>query len=1637
MTYSSWYKPNYSWEIYQSQFTPVETNNLFDFSKATQWYNEEIDKLSDHLTQYWEWETSMAWNFYEGVWLAWQLITAPLSGLFSWFMQDDNTTPYQKQGWLFQATWKVFWAISDTVWKWAEYLPWWTPQSKNIFWRTAFDTATWLAGWVVVSQVKKIKAIKSIKLTTKADTLNIIDNTLKEEAWIFGSKIDTSSTIKTIDDYLTKVETTPIYTNPFKVIDDLHNQWITNLDEPIKNFIDNANNIKTKVETTKAIFKTLWDEIWKVDKNWIPILKRNKVTPQIETKISEVVESIIPKNWEFYKPSEFRSKITDWLPMLDEIITLNKNQLWDIIADDRYNAVIQNLMEKYPVEIQVVPAKYYMNLVQEISDRATKYKKAMSAYEKVMELINTWDINWANILLKKLNPNSPIIKEIDNLSKLKIKERELIQPWIKVKTQVEINNKLEALKETIKWYTPDQILDYSKRARDKFSEAYKEEMKKSYLYNKNVTADVEWMYQYDRNLITLFTSNDNLKVILHEFSHHLEKYITPEVYTKISEIYTKEFTDLVNKYWKTPIEKEIVWKILRREDVNITDYTKWKPFSEAMDITSFYDNTNRLLADNDLYRYLNVSEFIAEELREAFIRGQQKKWIIQKIVDFLKWLFIKTKKDLFDKEAHSFLSGKTREVIDESRLSNESYFKKMKWDLKEEDFKTKKSKDYVKENEILKIKVDTLKSQLKRFTKEGSEKLKLVRKQLNDKIIQERLRQKDYKNLKYSILQSFHIEVVNWNLHKKILPLLYKLSKSSEFIKANSLQSINDIFRKYEPEIKALDFNLVYDDITKETDDYINLTKRQTSWLLTIWARQKIAEIINLLEDSKNELDWVKLREVQDYVKRTIQEWKIEMKKYKQSILDEVNSMTAESKVKWIKKEITYQDIDWRNDTPKEKLVKMYKTFSSYVNPKFRPIWNMFWKDSKIYKFLVYTGWLLEQTKEHRMLQEVTPVMKTIHEIFKWDKKAMRVLSIWLFSTKEIWFKKLIHSNQLIKDLFYDNWKSLKRTTTIDKEIQSQFDYDLLNKELEYIDDNWKPYKIKVKDSILMEEIERYYTEPIYKEVTNIWKWLFNKLYIETSWVLERTEWTILKKDDNYIPYLINKSHRPKEITFKWEEMYTEQTPQAYFTKEKVDTWTHSIDYEFDPLIILERAWADMLHYIHLKEHFTKMKLLFKWKMTKINNLSDKELDDYINNKGYELTDNLWNKITIQERLPNWNMIIEWREFWFKALKEVTSKELYIRHPSEWIINSVWEWWKRILNELLEEVSWNTPYAWDLMNNLSRALKQIASVPLLFNPSATTKQLLSVFDAAPYLWFNNILDNGTYLTKNLDVRNWLSENVWAISQRAWQQIWLVDELWMKTFEWWKAHEIYSKYRNIWLTPIKWLDKEVYEAVWFTAYKKSLTDRWLIFKPFEKLDDIAVSEATDLTERLMYTSSRFMQPMIMKNPIMRSIFSLTMPQINRYYQFVEEFWDRYWRWEIYSTAKLTLGYATSNFLDSMITISIWYLLYQLWFSNNQEYKDVSVIHDKIYSANIIYNMTLNQNPLVSKATSMYTYWNLSIFQWMYDNNKKALSKLVKWENQYWWKADRINWLIDFVNQTFIWTPWKYIKEEAIRLWLLDK
>jgi hypothetical protein len=39
---------------------------------------------------------------------------------------------------------------------------------------------------------------------------------------------------------------------------------------------------------------------------------------------------------------------------------------------------------------------------------------------------------------------------------------------------------------------------------------------------------------------------------------------------------------------------------------------------------------------------------------------------------------MKSKKQLFDREAHSFLSGKTKNIVDESRLSNESYFKKMK-----------------------------------------------------------------------------------------------------------------------------------------------------------------------------------------------------------------------------------------------------------------------------------------------------------------------------------------------------------------------------------------------------------------------------------------------------------------------------------------------------------------------------------------------------------------------------------------------------------------------------------------------------------------------------------------------------------------------------------------------------------------------------------------------------------------------------------------------------------------------------------------------------------------------------------------------------------------------------------------------
>jgi hypothetical protein len=58
---------------------------------------------------------------------------------------------------------------------------------------------------------------------------------------------------------------------------------------------------------------------------------------------------------------------------------------------------------------------------------------------------------------------------------------------------------------------------------------------------------------------------------------------------------------------------------------------------------------------------------------------------------------------------------------------------------------------------------------------------------------------------------------------------LDKLAMSSEFIKANSLKEINEVFRKYETKIKEADFNAVYDNIIKKTEDYISVEKAMKS----------------------------------------------------------------------------------------------------------------------------------------------------------------------------------------------------------------------------------------------------------------------------------------------------------------------------------------------------------------------------------------------------------------------------------------------------------------------------------------------------------------------------------------------------------------------------------------------------------------------------------------------------------------------------------------------------------------------------------------------------------------------------------------------------------------------------------------
>lgn len=1771
MAYSSWYKPQYSWETYQGSFTPiVEEKPIFDINKAIQWVEESFKKQWERLatvdTMQWEnpivrW-LNIFWEWVKwGWWVASTVATSPITAIFSWFAWEDDWT----QWWIMKATSKVFWQIEKTSWDIAEYVLPWNKATSRMFWEGIVNAAMWEIWTRWISKINKWIKAKVIQSTTKEDILKTLDNKIKEEAWIFWDKIDTSSTMRTIEDYLTKVEKTPTYTNPFKVIDDLHTQWITNLDEPIKTFIDNTNQAKWKIQSTKTIFKALWDDIQITDKNWIPIIWKVKLPTKEKTKVKNIVDEIIPDDWVTLPVDTYRTKITSAIPILDEILLLNKNDIWNIIRDTKYEDLVNKLQENYPVDIEIKSKpKFYMDLVNSVYTRADEYKKNMDIFNEFNLSIDSGDYKWANELLKSLNPKNEVVKVLDDINALKDKIKTLTQPWAKARLWVELNQKVNDLKNRIKKSTPDEIMNYSIKDYNKFNEDFYNVMNESNLYPK--ADNIKWEYLPKQNLIKLFSKGQSIDTILHEFSHHLTKYISPQVYTKIKEIYTKEFTDLVNKYWKTAIEKELVWKILRWEEITIENYTKGKSFANVIEITSFYDNAKKLLSTDDLYRYTNVAEFIAEELKDAFIRGQQKKWFIQKIVDFLKWLFIKSKKALFDKEAHSFLTGKAREIIDESRLPNESYLKKLKWNAKEEDlrwaiFKPLKDKEFselpegelflddfiinkeikdkllwelkklnkleneesniwkkkqlklriseitkrklqLEEDEIFlaelnkwvknqwwiisawqvkdlfkafltnkelfntrlsrfnstiadkiksnftkrfeanKVKYEArivrlkewFKKRMKAFKDKNKEKIKVLRKNLNEKIIQERLRQKDYKNLKYSILQSFHIAILNWDLHINVKPLLYKLSKSAEFIKANSLNQINEVFKKYEAEIKVMDFNSVYDDIVKLTKNYIDLTKLQKKGKITIWARQDLADIISILESSKETMDIVKLRQLKETVKQIIAEWKQAERLRVQDILDTAYDIIHDKNLKVTKIE-TYKDIT-KYDTKLEMAKKLYKSFYSVTDIWIRIIWKMFWTESKIYKFFNNTLFL-EQNMEKRIFNEIIPLQKKLYELFNWDEVLLRRFTIWMFTKGEFWFKKLLNDPNLLRDLFYDNNKSLKRTTAINKEIQDWFDFELLNRELKFEDKEWKIHTIKTKDSVIMEEIEKFMTDKTYDQAIKIWQPVFASLHRSTSFVLEQTEWTILKKDDNYTPYIITESYKPKEINFQWEEAFSQPKPDDFFTKDKMDTDYKPISYEYNPIKILEKSWDKMTRFIYLKEHFNQMKAILYWKVTKINKLTADELESYINKEGYIFADSMGKEITIQERLPNWNMIIEGREYWFKSLQEKRAEDIWIRKPSEWIINSVGKGWKKLLEDWLENTAGVSDYSGDAMNMLSRILKQWASVPLVFKPSAVTRQYLSYWDAAHYLGRENLMDTNKELRGNKELAEWLNDAVPAIHQRSWQQAWLYDEIWIRNFEWGKAHKLYSKYRDFWLKFLKEADKSVFETIWLTAYKQNLIKKGKVFKPFDDLDIDAIMEATDLSERLMYTSSKINQPAILKNPIFRSIFSLSMPVISRYWQFTEEYGKLYWKGEKYAAMQYAVQYAWMNLVEYAFTPVSLYLLYQLWLTQNDTYSTGEKVAEWLFSAWTAFNITLGQNPLIWKTSSVLQYWNLSLYQWMWDNNKVALKQLVKWEDKYWNEADRINWLIDFINQSFIGTPWKYLKSELINAWILSK
>jgi len=373
---------------------------------------------------------------------------------------------------------------------------------------------------------------------------------------------------------------------------------------------------------------------------------------------------------------------------------------------------INNLIDNYWnwLKIELADMSYRNLLVKNSWYRLTHSVNMISKIDNVLSTLSS--VSGRQWSLKSINNKSMIMgileDELHNLKDMilikywnkehgiSILAEDYLHKWDRVRFKERVNKlsetwvshdiiqSLENVEDAIKRLTPfmkrkvglwdiDRIRIKMEEIRDRHIHIQSSEKYwKSWFVNKNT----KWQYagnwfDFESSPVLRLYDTYSDRVFLHEFSHHLEQFINKETVEDIHIYYNESLDKLANElYSKYNIWAfDVPWVPAEFTKISLEDlkkYIKTETTQMSWELTTqtqFRNNaiqellTVALENEEDLYRYTNIHEFIAEELSDAFERNSVPKWILWKIYDFFMWL-LWAKKQYFDSIASDFLSNK-------------------------------------------------------------------------------------------------------------------------------------------------------------------------------------------------------------------------------------------------------------------------------------------------------------------------------------------------------------------------------------------------------------------------------------------------------------------------------------------------------------------------------------------------------------------------------------------------------------------------------------------------------------------------------------------------------------------------------------------------------------------------------------------------------------------------------------------------------------------------------------------------------------------------------------------------------------------------------------------------------------------